>query len=200
MSEAPAATTPPADATAAGYALDFSHVGFFVIDMDKMAAFYSQVMGFFITDQGMLGDKRITFLSRNPREHHQIVLVAGREPGSHQNINQISFRVGSLGELKTFYDQITNHEVSHLEPIIHGNSWSIYFRDPEGNRIEVFADSDWYISQPFKEPLDLSRPETEIREHTRAYCATRAGFKPIAEWHEDMRRLMAAGQPSARTP
>jgi catechol 2,3-dioxygenase len=172
------------------YSLSFSHVGFFVVDMDRMAAFYSETMGFFVTDKGLLNQKRITFFSRDPREHHQIVLVEGRQPGTQQNINQISFRVGSLGELKRFYARLVAADTKGMEPIIHGNSWSIYFHDPEGNRLEVFADTDWYISQPFKEPLDLTLPEEEIREFTRTYCQTREGFKPIAEWHVQMRQLM----------
>lgn len=178
----------------APYSLSFSHVGFFVTDMDAMAAFYSDTMGFYITDRGMLGDKRITFLSRDPREHHQIVLVGGRDPNSQLNINQISFRLGSLTELKAFYDRLVLAETKGMEPIIHGNSWSIYFHDPEGNRIEAFADTEWYISQPFKEPLDLTQSEAEIRSFTEAYCRTRAGFKPIAEWHADMRRLMGVAE------
>lgn len=178
------------------YRLSFSHIGFFVNDMPRMVEFYSTVMGFFITDRGLLGGKAITFFSRDPREHHQIVLVEGRDPGTHLNINQISFRVGSLGELKSFYDQLVAADTQGMEPVIHGNSWSIYFRDPEGNRIEVFADTDWYISQPFKEPLDLTKPESEIRAFTEAYCKTRDGYRPIAEWREEMRQMMSVGHPS----
>ena len=85
------------------YSLAFSHVGFFVADMDRMTAFYTASLGFFVTDRGVLNGKRLTFLSRDPREHHQIVLVAGRDPAAQQNINQVSFRVGSLTELKAFH-------------------------------------------------------------------------------------------------
>ena len=38
----------------------------------------------------------------------------------------------------------------------HGNAWSLYFRDPEGNRLEVFCDTQWYVEQPCLEDLDLS--------------------------------------------
>lgn len=175
--------------------MSFSHVGFFVTDMDKMADFYSRVMGFFITDRGTLNGNRITFFSRDPREHHQIVLVGGRDPATQLNINQISFRVGSLEELKAFHDQLVAGDASGLEPVIHGNSWSVYFRDPEGNRIEVFADTDWYISQPFKEFLDFSKSADEIRDFTRDYCKTRPGYRPIAEWRAEMAAMMAAGRP-----
>ncbi|MHB9881322.1 VOC family protein [Pacificimonas sp. ICDLI1SI03] len=183
-------TAPQSTAQADPYALSFSHVGLFVTDMKKMAEFYTATMGFFITDRGTLNGKKITFFSRDPREHHQIVLVEGRDHGTQLNLNQISFRLGSLGELKIFYERLVKAETAGMEPVIHGNSWSIYFHDPEGNRIEVFADTDWYISQPFKEPLDLTRPVEEIRSFTEAYCRTRNGFKPIAQWHNEMRQLM----------
>ncbi len=173
-----------------GYSLAFSHMGFFVADMVPMAEFYTRVLGFFITDRGMLNGREVVFFSRDPREHHQIVLATGKAPGAQQNINQVSFRVGSLGELKAFHDRVAAANTPGMDPVIHGNSWSIYFHDPEGNRLEVFADTDWYIDQPFKEPLDLTRPEDEIRAHTRDYCATRAGFRPIEQWRAEMRALM----------
>lgn len=172
------------------YALSFSHVGLFVADMERMVKFYTATMGFFITDRGTLNGKKITFFSRDPREHHQIVLVEGRDRDKQLNLNQISFRVGSLAQLKVFHSRLVEAQTQGMEPVIHGNSWSIYFHDPEGNRLEVFADTEWYISQPFKEPLDLTLPEEEIRDSTEAYCRTRDGFKPIGEWHSEMRQLM----------
>ncbi|MAT51141.1 MAG: glyoxalase [Porticoccaceae bacterium] len=173
------------------YQLAFSHVGFFVEDMDTMVGFYRDVMGFFVTDSGLLNDRPITFLSRDPSEHHQIVLVGGKEPGTLQNINQISFRVGSLTELKNLYQRLVDMEVTGLDPVTHGNAWSMYFPDPEGNRLEVFTDSDWYIEQPLKEPLDLTRPEDEIRRQTLAFCKNQPGFKPIAQWRREMSEMMA---------
>jgi catechol 2,3-dioxygenase len=133
----------------AGFALEFSHVGLFVMDIDRMADFYHRVLGFPITDRGMLGEAEIVFMSRDPRDHHQVILVAGRPPGLPDRIvNQVSFRVASLAELQRFYRRIRAEAVQELAPICHGNAWSVYFRDPEGNRIEVFVDTDWYIHQP----------------------------------------------------
>ena len=38
--------------------------------------------------------------------------------------------------------------VTEVVPVTHGNSVSLYFRDPEGNRIECYLDSPWYCAQP----------------------------------------------------
>lgn len=176
-----------------GFGLSFSHVGLFVHDMDKIVDFYERALGFFVTDHGVLNGNRITFLSRDPREHHQIVFVAGRNvPRESKLLNQLSFRVASLRELLTFARSLNLDEVSDLEPVIHGNAWSLYFRDPEHNRLEVFADSDWYINQPIKEVLDFSLSEEEIRALTYEYCRQQPGFKPIAEWQAEMGELMGA--------
>src|SRR5580692_10211604 len=101
--------------------LEFSHVGLFVTDTATMTDFYHRVLGFPITDRGYLGEAELVFFSRDPRDHHQIVLVAGRPPGLPDRIvNQISFRVGSLAELKRFYARVRAEKVRELLPVCHG--------------------------------------------------------------------------------
>jgi catechol 2,3-dioxygenase len=177
--------------------LRFSHVGLYVVDMARMVDFYSRVLGFAVTDRGLLGTATLTFLSRDPSDHHQIVLVEGRPPGLPDRIvNQVSFRVDTLAELQRFYRRIRGEPVGELAPVTHGNAWSVYFRDPEGNRIEVFADTDWHVTQPVREPIDLDRPEDEIRRETEAFCRARPGFRPMAEWRAEVARRTAV-QPTA---
>src|SRR5215468_12492422 len=118
----------------------FSHVGFYVKDLAKMRDFYCRVLGFVETDRGVARGRPLIFLSRDPNEHHQIVLVEGRSGSFDERvINQISLRVGSLAELKQCYALIKcETDVSDIDPTDHGNAWSLYFRDPEKNRIELF--------------------------------------------------------------
>ncbi|HEX7969587.1 MAG TPA: VOC family protein [Stellaceae bacterium] len=173
--------------------LRFSHVGLFVMDMVRMVDFYSRVLGFAVTDRGKLGTATLTFLSRDPGAHHQIVLVEGRPEGLPDRIvNQVSFRVDTLAELLSFYQRIRSENPRELAPRTHGNAWSVYFRDPEGNRIEVFTDTEWHITQPVSEPIDLDRPAEEIRRETEAFCRARAGFRPMAEWRAEIARKIAA--------
>ena len=71
--------------------LSFSHMGFYVRDLGRMARFYKEVMCFFETDRGDLGPVQLVFLSRDPCEHHQIVLATGRPTDlSFSVINQIT--------------------------------------------------------------------------------------------------------------
>lgn len=173
-------------------ALRFSHVGLFVVDMARMVDFYSRVLGFTVTDRGRLGEAGLTFLSRDAREHHQLVLVEGRPPGLPDRIvNQVSFRVDTLGALLQFWRRIGREAPRDLVAVTHGNAWSVYFRDPEGNRLEVFTDTPWHVTQPVREPIDLDRDEAEILAETEAFCRARPGFRPMAEWQREVAARIA---------
>src|SRR6185437_9725306 len=63
----------------------------------------------------------------------------------------------------------------------HGHAWSIYFRDPEGNRIEVYCDTPWYVHQPIREEMDFDLPEAEILKRSEALARSLPGFKPGRE-------------------
>src|ERR1043166_3637767 len=72
-----------------------SHVGLYVRDVPKMIDFYTRVLGFVVSDGAE--DGRITFLSRNPSDHHQVVLVRGRATNAEvPMVQQVSFNVGTL--------------------------------------------------------------------------------------------------------
>ena len=87
----------------------------------------------------------------DPTEHHQLVLASGRpEQIGFNVINQISFRVNNLSDLRALHQSMQEHGATDVQPVTHGNAVSIYFRDPEGNRLEVFFDTPWYVDQPMR--------------------------------------------------
>jgi hypothetical protein len=69
----------------------------------------------------------------------------------------------------------------------HGNAWSIYFSDPEGNRMEVYSPTPWYVSQPFGQPLDLTEPAYVILAKTETMVRQDPTSCPIEAWSADMR-------------
>jgi hypothetical protein len=71
---------------------------------------------------------------------------------------------------------VRGYRLEDLQPVSHGNAWSIYFRDPEGNRIEVYAGSPWYVSQPCRMPFDPALGADEIFARTEAWCRAQPGF------------------------
>ena len=115
-----------------------SHMGMFASDVARMEDFYTRVLGFTATDRGDLETPRgkvyLVFLSRDPREHHQIVLASGRPEGLPFNpINQISFRMADFSGLRQMHRRLADQKVKELYAVSHGNALSVYFLDPEGN-------------------------------------------------------------------
>ena len=165
----------------------FSHFGFYVKNLEAMRDFYCRILGFVETDKGVARGHPISFLSRDPKEHHQIVLVEGRTGSVDEKvINQISLRVGSLGDLRAVYARVKREPaVTDINPTDHGTAWSLYFRDPEKNRIELFVDSPWYVAQPRVDPLDLDASDDEIRARTKALIETNPTFRPIEQWQAE---------------
>ena len=68
------------------------------------------------------------------------------------------------------------------------------FHNPEGNRLEIFCDTQWYIEQPCLEDLDLSLPAEEIRAKSDAFCRSAKGFRPIAEYQAEVAKKIARGR------
>ncbi|PVX28597.1 VOC family protein [Sphingomonas pokkalii] len=161
----------------------FRHVGLYVRDIDTMAGFYSRVLGMAVTDTGVSDRGRIVFLSRSETEHHQIVLIEGRKEEMGTGlINQLSFRLDSLKDLQTFNDILKREGVRVDRTMNHGNAWSIYCYDPEGNRIELYAGSPWYVAQPCAETLDLDAPEAEIYARTEAMVRNNPTYVSAEDW------------------
>ena len=167
----------------------FSHIGLYVTDMTSMVDFYTHVLGFSVTDRARIRENDVVFLSRNPDEHHQIVLVPGRAAQSPSTVNQISFRVVALAELRRLHAQLVEMNISGINPTNHGGSWSVYFLDPEGNRIELLAQTPWYMP-PVSVPLDFSLSDVEIYGLTEAMVERTPGHMPRTQWREQLERRL----------
>lgn len=168
---------------------EFSHVGLFVFDLEKMASFYKEMLGLLETDHGVVyGSTRVVFLSRDARDHHQVVLAEGRTAKADAKlVNQISLRVESLSALRLVYEAAERHpDASNLRAVTHGNAYSVYFHDPEGNNLEFFVDGPWYVEQPVIEPLDLSKSDEEILAATYESFKDQPGFKEASEWRKEL--------------
>lgn len=173
----------------------FSHVGIHVTDLENMERFYTRLIGLAVTDRGRLETPRgpvdLVFLSGDPDEHHQLVLCSGRPPDVAFNvINQLSFRVDGVAALKELHERLRSEPVSEVAPVTHGNAVSVYFRDPEGNRVELFCDTPWYVTQPVREPVDLSLSDEALMRLLEAHAREMPGFKTRSQWRAEMAQRM----------
>jgi catechol 2,3-dioxygenase len=46
--------------------------------------------------------------------------------------------------------------------VTHGIACSVYFFDPEGNRIELYYTTPYKVRQPLGEVIDLDKPDAEL--------------------------------------
>ena len=135
------------------------HVGLFVQDPARMVEFYSDFLGLQVTDRGE--NDRIVFLSARPeQEHHELALL--KAPEQKSEVQQLSFTVGTLGDLRTFYQQIKERGYPVDRVVNHGIAFGCYFRDPEGNRVEVYWSTGKEYPQPHGDPIDLEQPEDAL--------------------------------------
>ncbi len=169
-----------------------NHMEIYVRDMNAMCAFYTDVLGFKITDQGDARERRMVFLTRNPEVHHQFVFCTGRPDEVDFSVhNHVSFQLEELATLRDVWKAVTVQPYARVEEVTHGNAWSIYFRDPENNRVECFVETPWYTPQPCREPMDLSLPDDQLRAWTEKFCRSRSGFKTRDEFFSGLAERLA---------
>jgi catechol-2,3-dioxygenase len=163
-------------------------------DLDRLSAFYCDVLGFQVTNRGPVGDDgaELAFLSQDPANHHQIAMVSGvplPDPGFVM-VDHLAFRTGTLDDLRTLRAGLQAAGVEGILPICHGNAWSLYFKDPEGNGIECFVDTPFHVAQPYGKGFDLDQNDDEVRQATREMIESDPEFQPMSEWREEFARKL----------
>jgi len=136
-----------------------SHVGVFVKDLKQMTEFYCDTLG--LTESHRNGDRMVFLTADLEKEDHEVVLVDGRD-GDAKIIQQLSFRVKDVEDVRGFYQTFKDMGVEIQQTVSHGAGVSCYFYDPEGNRIEVFADIEMPNGRGYSGPLDLEKSKEEL--------------------------------------
>ena len=145
------------------------HVGIYANDLMKQREFWTRVMGLKIADEDLAG-RGMVFLSADPeREHHEFVLMKGREaPEDVKVIQQISFIVPTIDDLRDYYHRLQAENVRIDRIVSHGNAFGMYFFDPEGNRIELYYRTGFKVPQPHGDPIDLEASNEQLLADARA--------------------------------
>ena len=175
--------------------LEFAHAVVYVVDMDTMVDFYSNVLDFEVSDRGpVAGDEspEIVFLSTDPEHHHQLAFLGVRKEAKKSNsVNHLAFRCADLDSVKRTIERLeADGRATELAPITHGNAWSIYFTDPEGNGVEIFCDSPFHVAQPQGRPWDTSLDVDALTEWTQGEFGGEPEFGAIDEFYAARRARM----------
>lgn len=135
------------------------HVGIYCQDLERSARFYTEVLGFQVTDTIAPGHERAggaVFL-RCATDHHAIALfqaTAENKPGG--SLHHIAMEVSTIDELMRVREHLRAHQV----PIdLDGRRGAgvqlvVEFRDPDGHRLEVYWNIDQIGSDGVARPAD----------------------------------------------
>jgi catechol 2,3-dioxygenase len=141
------------------------HIHLKVSDLERAVAFYRDVLGFdLIARYGA----QAAFLSAGGYHHHiglNTWQSEGAPPPPRRSTGLYHFAIllPNRRELARTFKRLLEHNVSIEGASDHGVSEAIYFHDPDGNGIEIYADrppADWPRDRDgniamVTEPLDL---------------------------------------------
>jgi catechol-2,3-dioxygenase len=118
----------------------FAHVVLRTGQFDKMAEWYQTALAARIA----VRDERLYFLSCDD-EHHRLALIRipglpPRDPDS-AGTGHVAYSYRDLGELLATYRRLKAHGILPHWPINHGMTTSMYYRDPDDNRVELQIDN-----------------------------------------------------------
>lgn len=117
-----------------------AHVNIYVRDVERSHAWYEDLLGLHTHDYR---PGRAAFLSADQEQSHEIALMqvgadAPLQAKGQVGLNHMAWRVETLDDLKEFYGRLKDKGVPIGSVVDHGISLGIYFRDPDGNGIEVY--------------------------------------------------------------
>ena len=112
-------------------------------DVSAMRDWYLNVLGAEVKHETK-GVPRLCFVTFD-EEHHRIAFVeipgAQRAPLEAAGIEHISFTYASLGDLLTTYQRLRDDGIKPFWTIHHGPTISLYYFDPDQNRVELQVDT-----------------------------------------------------------
>jgi catechol 2,3-dioxygenase len=117
------------------------HIQLRVADLERSKAFYRDVLGFRVSEQDPKhGDLFMTL----GEDFHTLDMASydgvetARSQGRPLGVAHIAFQVASYEALGEAYRTLLEHGVRIERAMDHVNQRSIYFSDPDGNRLEIY--------------------------------------------------------------
>lgn len=176
--------------------VSWSHCVLKVRDLDAMIEFYCDALGFKLADRGNIGpEQHIAFLSGSSSDHHQLGLMSGRADDDAGSLDHNAFRVDSVEDVQTMVAWVNADErIGDGFPVTHGNAISVYFKDPEGNGIEIFCDTPWHVPQPQVSGWDPTQSPEDVLAGIEAKYGDKDGFGPMEQYRAE--QAVAFGETS----
>lgn len=122
----------------------FAHVVYQTRRFDELIAWYTKVFEAKVVHQ----NPALAFLTYDD-EHHRFAFAnldllkpAGEGAGERGEIgvNHVAYTYADIGDLLRTYKRLKGEGILPYWPIHHGTTLSLYYRDPDGNRMEFQVD------------------------------------------------------------
>jgi catechol 2,3-dioxygenase len=138
------------------------HLVLNVKDVEVSEKFYTEVLGFEIAVKRPLG----TFLTCG-KIHHDLALFQAPEDAQpvsegRLGLNHFAVQIEDVDELQEVYQHLKAHGVPIDRLVDHGMTKSVYFFDPDGNRIEFFCNSTDTAAEGLALMRSPERKNTEL--------------------------------------
>jgi catechol-2,3-dioxygenase len=115
-----------------------AHFAHFVLrcsDKGESVAWYQAVLGMEVVHENPM----LSFLTYDD-EHHRLALVQSQVetevPAGAPGLDHVAYTLSSLEDLLSTYKRLRDSGIEPVWPINHGLTTSIYYADPDGNRVE----------------------------------------------------------------
>jgi catechol-2,3-dioxygenase len=138
------------------------HIVLKVRDAAKSRDFYTRTLGLKVAHEDL--ERGAVFLSFG-ETHHDLALfqlASGDAPDAAQpGLHHMAWQLGSVEELQAAYRELKAFGVPIESTVEHNVTRSIYFPDPDGNRVELYCDmvANGFEAMrtigPRRDPLDL---------------------------------------------
>jgi catechol 2,3-dioxygenase-like lactoylglutathione lyase family enzyme len=144
------------------------HVVLNVSDIERAVRFYTEVLGFSVSDvyPEEMAKGGMVFMRYN-HDHHGIALV-GTLPGHSESVelNHVAFEVGTLDEVFAARDQLAAHgvEVDFEGRRRAGSQIAVEFYDPDGHRLEIYWNVDQVGEDGYTRPGEQWKWALSLRE------------------------------------
>jgi catechol 2,3-dioxygenase len=152
------------------HARKLGHIVLNVRDAQQSKAFYTSVLGLMVAHEDR--ERGAVFLSVGT-QHHDLALfqlATGEPPSATQpGLHHMAWQLGSFEELQAAHRELRAMGVAVESTIEHNVTRSVYFHDPDGNRVELYCDmvddglEVMRTVGPRRDPFDIETGEIQRR-------------------------------------